>query len=204
MTAIDWWPFVAASLLLVVTPGAGTLSILGALSGGGLRAGYAAQAGLLAGDLILIALAGGGVAALLAAHPGWFELLRYAGAFYLAWLGANLLFRRNGGAAAVTAPAQHSAGACFRRSLLITLANPKAILFFMAFFPQFLEAGRASPAGFAQLAAVFCLINMLYLALLVWLAGRLRRRAFAPGARLLLNRLLGVCFLSLGIKYALR
>ncbi|AXT48720.1 MULTISPECIES: LysE family translocator [Chromobacterium] len=204
MTAIDWWPFVAASLLLVVTPGAGTLSILSALSGGGLRAGYAAQAGLLAGDLILITLAGGGVAALLAAHPGWFELLRYAGAFYLAWLGARLLFHRDGGAAAMTAPVRHSAGACFRRSLLITLANPKAILFFMAFFPQFLEAGRAGPAGFAQLATVFCLINMLYLALLVWLAGHLRRRAFAPGARLQLNRLLGVCFLSLGIKYALR
>lgn len=203
MTAIDWWPFVAASLLLVVTPGAGTLSILGALSGGGLRAGYAAQAGLLAGDLILIALAGGGVAALLAAHPGWFELLRYAGALYLAWLGAKLLLAR-GDSATAAAPAQRGAGACFRRSLLITLANPKAILFFMAFFPQFLDAGHAGAAGFAQLAVVFCLINMLYLALLVWLAGHLRRRGLPPRGRTLLHRLLGACFLGLGIKYALR
>lgn len=191
----DFSTFLFASLLLILSPGPGTLAILGA-STASRRAGFAALLGTSAGDAVLIAAAAVGAAALLAANPAAFAAMRYAGGGYLVWLGIkNLLSREQG--LAVSQPEQ---GGAFKRSLLVTLLNPKAILFFMAFFPQFVTQG-ASGGAFAVLGAAFIALNCAYQTGLILGANRIARHIDEmPHIALWVNRVLGVVFIGFGIR----
>lgn len=199
MTGISDFPaFLIASTLLILSPGPGTLAILGSATGSR-RAGFAALAGTSTGDAILMAAAAIGAAALLATNPLAFNLLKYGGGAYLVWLGIKSLRAREQGFA-ITAPAE---GDAYRRSLLVTLLNPKAIVFFMAFFPQFVQPG-ASTWAFVVLGAIFISLNCLYQALLISGAGFvIRHLDEAPHYALWINRLLGVVFILFGLKLAL-
>lgn len=190
--------FLIASTLLILSPGPGTLAILGA-AGGSHRAGFAALAGTSTGDALLMLAASVGAAALLAAYPAAFQVLKYGGGAYLVWLGIKSLFAHSEGFV-VSVPKE---GAAFKRSLLVTLLNPKAILFFMAFFPQFV-ARDASPLAFAILGAVFIALNCTYQTLLItcarYILGHLDA---APRFALWVNRLLGLVFVLFGLRLAL-
>ncbi|QPF72586.1 LysE family transporter [Roseateles sp. DAIF2] len=187
--------FVSAALLVIVVPGPTMLMVLGQLRHSRLRAA-AAVAGVVLGDLLLIAAAGLGLSALLQQWPLLLSLLRWGGAAYVAWMGVSMLRAEPGPARA--APA---AGG-FRAALLLTLVNPKPVLFFAAFFPLFLGAasapGGAWLSGFLLLGLLFELLNVGCYALLIGAAGalgrRLRWRAIwvqrASGAALLLCALL--------------
>ena len=126
----DYGAFCAAVLLFLALPGPGTFALLTSTGKGGFRAGAAATLGVIVGDQVLLWLAVAGVAALLAAHPSAFEAVRYAGAAYLAWIGLKLLLAREGSAAPIRIEPHHFA----RQAFFITLLNPKAIVFYMAFF----------------------------------------------------------------------
>ncbi|QNM98120.1 LysE family translocator [Chitinimonas koreensis] len=194
----DFPAFLLASTLLILSPGPGTLAILGSATGSR-RAGFAALAGTSTGDALLMAAAAVGAAALLAANPAAFNLLRYGGGAYLVWLGIKSLLSKEQGLA-ITAPAE---GDAFRRSLLVTLLNPKAIVFFMAFFPQFVLPG-ASPSAFVILGLVFITLNCLYQALLISGASFvIRHLDEAPHYALWINRLLGAVFILFGLKLAI-
>lgn len=135
----DFGAFCVAILVFLALPGPGTFALLTSTAKGGFRAGAAATAGLIAGDQILLWLAVAGVAAMLAAHPKVFSAVQYLGAAYLAWIGLRLLFaRRDSDASPVRILPRHYA----RQALLITLLNPKAIVFYMAFFPLFIDPAR--------------------------------------------------------------
>lgn len=158
----DYPAFCVAVLVFLALPGPGTFALLTATGQGGWRSGAAATLGLILGDQLLLWAAVGGVAAVLAAWPMVFDVIRWAGALYLAWIGVRLLRVRSGQSAS---PVQMKAGHYTRQAWLITVLNPKAIAFYMAFFPLFLKPGQHPSLltfsfmalTIAGLTAVWCL-----------------------------------------------
>ncbi|HSI57023.1 MAG TPA: LysE family transporter [Ideonella sp.] len=160
MGIADYGAYCAAILLFLALPGPGTFALLTSTAKGGVRAGAAATLGLIVGDQILLWLAVAGVAALLAAHPTVFNGVRYAGAAYLAWIGLRLLFSRGGASASPVNIQPHH---YTRQALLITLLNPKAIVFYMAFFPLFIDpAHHQGLATFGVMALTIAALTALY------------------------------------------
>lgn len=194
----DYGAFCAAILLFLALPGPGTLALLTSTGQGGFRAGAAATLGLILGDQVLLWLAVGGVAALLAAHPMAFIAVQWAGALYLAWLGVKLLRAKDGDAAVMRLAPRHYV----RQALWITLLNPKAIVFYMAFFPLFIDPAthRGLPT-FAAMALTIAVITAAYCLLLcagaTAVSGLFRRR---PALGRWLQRAAGVCLIGFGIR----
>lgn len=196
----DFGAFCAATLVFLALPGPGTLTLLTSTAKGGLRAGSGATIGIIVGDQILLWLAVAGVAALLAAHPAWFQALQWAGAAYLGWLGIRLLLRQPGTAAVIRIEPHHYA----KQAVLITLLNPKAIVFYMAFVPLFIDPARHQGlVTFAAMAATIALITAVYCLALCALAGRVTRQLQTH--RHLgrwLERLAGILLIGFGIRLA--
>ncbi len=155
----NYGAFCAAVLVFLALPGPGTFALLTSTSKGGLRAGAAATLGVILGDQVLMWLAVAGVAALLQANPMLFKAVQYAGAAYLAWIGLKLLFAKPGQASPVRIePRQY-----LRQALLVTLLNPKAIIFYMAFFPLFIDpAQNPGMLTFAAMALTIAAITAAY------------------------------------------
>ncbi|MBC7941191.1 MAG: LysE family transporter [Chitinophagaceae bacterium] len=158
----DYGAFCAAILLFLALPGPGTFCLLASTGKGGFRAGAAATLGLILGDQILLWLAVAGVSAVLAANPTAFKAVQYLGAAYLVWVGLKLVLAKPG----APSPFQVRPGHYARQALLITLLNPKAIIFYMAFFPLFIDPANhrggitfvAMAATIAAISAVYCLL----------------------------------------------
>lgn len=210
----DFWTYVLGTVAIVLLPGPNSIFVLSAGARRGVRAGYQAAAGVFLGDTVLMALSAAGVASLLRAYPPLFLVLKYAGAAYLFWVGLGIIrgavrrWRvRSAGGPAPLAGAAEGPGDLrhpFRRSLVISLINPKAILFFVSFFIQFVEPGYSHPAlSFLVLGAVVQLFSSLYLSALIFggkfLAGQFRRRRkLAAG----ITTGVGAVFVGFGIKLA--
>ena len=199
----DYGAFCAAILLFLALPGPGTFALLTSTGKGGFRAGAAATLGVIVGDQVLLWLAVAGVAALLAAHPLAFKTVQYAGAAYLAWIGLRLLFTRGDGSASPEfanfgiEPRDYA-----RQAFFITLLNPKAIVFYMAFFPLFIDPAmhRGLPT-FAAMALTIALITAVYCLLLCAFANAVaaKVRAHRSAARWL-ERLAGVFLIGFGLR----
>ena len=155
----DFGAFCLAVLIFLALPGPGTFALLNSTGKGGFRAGAAATLGVILGDQVLLWLAVGGVAALLASHPAAFRLVQYGGAAYLVWIGLRLLLAQEGDAPPIRIePRQYA-----RQAFLITLLNPKAIVFYMAFFPLFINpTTHRGAVTFAAMAATIALITLAY------------------------------------------
>jgi threonine/homoserine/homoserine lactone efflux protein len=194
----DYGAFCAAILLFLALPGPGTFALLTSTAKGGMRAGAAATAGVILGDQVLLWLAVAGVAALLAAHPVWFQGVQYLGAAYLVWIGLKLIFAKPGDASPIRIePRQYA-----RQAFLITLLNPKAIVFYMAFFPLFIDPAQHRGAiTFAAMAATIAVITAVYCLSLCFFAEALSAR-LKKNARIgrLLERLAGVFLVGFGIR----
>jgi threonine/homoserine/homoserine lactone efflux protein len=194
----DYGAFCAAILLFLALPGPGTFCLLASTGKGGLRAGAAATAGVIAGDQVLLWLAVAGVAALLAAHPMLFKGVQWLGAAYLVWIGLRLIFAKPGSASPVQIEPRHY----FRQAAVITLLNPKAIVFYMAFFPLFIDpANHRGALTFAAMAATIAVITAVYCLTLCAFAQAVGSlvRAHQRLARAL-ERLAGVCLVGFGIR----
>jgi len=196
----DYWAFVVAVLVFLALPGPGTFALLTSTGKGGFRAGAAATLGLIVGDQVLLWLAVLGVSAVLHAHPLLFKALQYAGATYLVYVGLRLIFRRG----AKAQPVRIQAGHYFRQALLITLLNPKAIVFYMAFFPLFIDPQtQQGVATFGAMALTIALLTLAYCLTLVGFAHAVTaqvksHRSLARG----LERLAGLVLVAFGIKLA--
>jgi len=196
----DLGTFVVAVVLFLMLPGPGTFTLLTATARGGVRAGYATLAGLMLGDQILIAIAATGVAALLQAQPMLFAALRYVGAAYLIWVGINLLREPSVGAGG-SAPVQHGRR-WFRQALLVGVLNPKAILFYMAFFPLFIDPLRQRGAlTLATMAVLIAVLSVGWCSVLIF-GGQFiaRRLAGYPRVGVWLRRGVGVCLVVFGLR----
>ncbi|MEO6031630.1 MAG: LysE family transporter [Burkholderiaceae bacterium] len=197
----DYLAFVAAVILFLLLPGPGNLALITSTGKGGVRAGLAATIGVIAGDQFLMWLAVAGVAALLAAYPPAFYAVQWLGAGYLAWLGAKMLRARPGAAAVLEIKPHHY----FRQALLITLLNPKAIVFYMAFFPLFVDpAHHRGLVTFGVMAATIATLTFLYGLIVVVLTHRFAERLRAkPLITSVLQKLAGVFLIGFGIRLIL-
>lgn len=173
--------FVPAALALNLTPGADMMFCLAQGARCGARAAWAASAGIALGGLIHVCIAGAGLSALLATWPVAFDIIRWVGVTYLLWLAAQAIRGRS------TPEKKPDAGSryAFRGGLLINLANPKVILFVLAFVPQFV-APSAGPVFFQFLVfgSVMALGGLIVNGVVGTWAGALAQR-FAGGRRLL-------------------
>jgi threonine/homoserine/homoserine lactone efflux protein len=194
----DYGAFCAAILLFLALPGPGTFALLSSTGKGGFRAGAAATFGVIAGDQVLLWLAVAGVAALLAAHPAWFRAVQYLGAAYLGWIGLKLMFSPVGSASPVRIEPRDYA----RQAFLITLLNPKAIVFYMAFFPLFIDpAAHRGAVTFVAMAATIAAITALYCLTLCAFARAIAERVRAHRrVAAALQRLAGLFLVGFGIK----
>ncbi|MBB2486144.1 LysE family translocator [Mitsuaria sp. WAJ17] len=194
----DYPAFVIAVLVFLAIPGPGNLALISATAQGGVRGGMAATLGVILGDQVLMWAAVAGVAALLAASPTAFSVVQWGGALYLGWLGWQMLRARPGEAAAL----QLKPGHFLRQAMLITLLNPKAIVFYMAFFPLFVDPSQhRGLLTFAVMAATIAALTCAYGLAAVLLAHRLGERVRGdPRMSLWLRRLAGVCLLGFGVR----
>ena len=197
---IDYGAFVVAFIVLLALPGPGNLAIITSTGKGGVRAGLAAIAGEMLGDQVLLWLAVAGLAALLMAYPAAFHLVQWLGMAYLGWLGLRMVLAKPGSAPALHIKPRHY----LRQTLLITLLNPKAIVFYMAFFPLFVDPARhqglTTFAFMALTVAALVFVHGTVLVLLThFLAERLRARPVVSRA---LEKTAGICLIGFGVRLA--
>ncbi|EHN67608.1 MULTISPECIES: LysE family translocator [Comamonas] len=196
----DYGAFAAAVTVFLLIPGPGNLALITSTGKGGWRAGLACCLGVMAADQVLMWLAVAGVAAVLAAYPAAFHAVQWVGAAYLAWLGYKLLTARPGDAPAIEIqPRQY-----FRQGALITLMNPKAIVFYMAFFPMFVDpANHQGAVTFGVMAATVAAITFIYSVIVVTLTTVLAERLRAnPAVVKWLEKTAGVFLIGFGLKLA--
>lgn len=197
---IDYGAFVAAVILFLMIPGPGNLALITSTGKGGVRGGLACTFGVIAGDQVLMWLAVAGVAALLTAYPPAFRAVQWLGAAYLAWLGFKMVLAKAGDAPVLTILPRHY----FRQGMTITLLNPKAIVFYMAFFPLFVDPARASLATFGVMAATIAALTFAYGLIVVLLTHHLAERLRAnPVISRVLQKLAGMFLIGFGIRLAL-
>lgn len=197
----DYGTFVASIIVFLLIPGPGNLALITSTSKGGIAGGLAATAGVIAGDQVLMWAAVAGVSAVLAAYPAAFHAVQWVGAVYLAWLGIKMLLAKPGDAPVL----QITAGHYFRQALFITLLNPKAIVFYMAFFPLFIDpVHHQGLATFGVMAATVACLTFLYgltsVLLTFFLAERIRAN---PKVSAFLNKAAGTFLIAFGIKLAI-
>jgi threonine/homoserine/homoserine lactone efflux protein len=197
----DYPSFVVAVIIFLMIPGPGNLALITSTGKGGVRGGVACTFGVIAGDQVLMWLAVAGVAALLTAWPPAFHAVQWLGAGYLAWLGARMLLSKAGDRPVLEIKPHHY----FRQALLITVLNPKAIVFYMAFFPLFVDPARhRGLVTFAVMAATIAALTFAYGLIVVLLTHRLAERLRAsPRVSGSLQKLAGVFLIAFGVKLAL-
>ncbi|RNF97952.1 leucine efflux protein LeuE [Streptomyces botrytidirepellens] len=221
----DLSTYLAGLALIILLPGPNSLYVVSVAARRGPRTAYRAAGGVLCGDAVLMTLSAGGVASLLQASPALFAVVKFAGAGYLTWLavgmlrGARKLWRQGPGSARTAEAAETAAdgaGAAdgtasgaverpYRRALVVSLLNPKAILFFISFFVQFVDPEYAHPAlSFVALGLWAQLFSITYLSLLIfggtYLAAVFRRRKRLTAG---LSAGAGAAFLGFAAKLSL-
>ncbi|MFE6742214.1 leucine efflux protein LeuE [Streptomyces tubercidicus] len=203
--------------LIILLPGPNSLYVVSVAARRGPRVAYRAAAGVLCGDTVLMTLSAGGVASLLQTTPVLFAVVKFAGAGYLTWLAVGMLrgawalwrgreARRAGERGDGTSEAPKEAvERPYRRALVVSLLNPKAILFFISFFVQFVDPSYAHPVlSFLALGAWAQLFSFTYLSVLIFsgtfLAATFRRRKRLTAG---LSAGAGAAFLGFAAKLSL-
>jgi len=196
----DYGAFVVAIIVFLAIPGPGNLALITSTGKGGIPAGLGSTFGIIAGDQVLMWAAVAGVAALLVAYPTAFSAVQWLGAAYLAWLGLKMLLAKPGSAPVLNIQPRHY----FRQAALITLLNPKAIVFYMAFFPLFVDPATHPGIGtFAAMAITIAVLTFAYglgaVLLTHFLAERMRAN---PRIGRILEKLAGAVLIGFGVKLA--
>jgi leucine efflux protein len=205
----DLWTYVLGTIAIILLPGPNALYVLTTAAKRGVADGYRAASGVFVGDAVLMVFSAAGAASLMNAYPPLFMVIKYIGAAYLAWIGFGMIrgairrWRTSPSAPLVPdAPARLENP--FRKALVVSLLNPKAILFFISFFIQFVDPAYAYPAlSFLVLGAIASATSALYLTVLIFtgtfLATQFRRRRRLSAG---MTSAVGAVFLGFGLKLA--
>lgn len=201
---LNFWTYVVGAIFIVLVPGPNTLFVLKTGIGHGVKKGYLAASGVFIGDAVLMFLAWAGVAALIQTTPVLFNIVRYLGAFYLLWLGGKMLWsvikHKHQGEAGGIEPAK----TIMKRSLVLSMTNPKAILFYVSFFVQFIDV-QANNTGvaFMILAITLEIISFIYMSFLIF-SGAFVTRYLKTKKKLakLGNGLIGLLFVGFAARLA--
>lgn len=205
----DLATYVIGTICIILLPGPNSIFVLALAARRGVRAGYSGAAGVVLGDSVLMVLAAAGVGTLLQAHPGLFLAFKWLGAAYLAWIGGKLIVdavRKALGGAEAEQPRQPAADLQrpFSKAFAICLINPKAILFFMSFFIQFIDPAYDAPVlTVAALGLIFQVFSILYLSALIFAGARIAdafRRRFRLAA--VMSGSVGALFIGFGARLA--
>jgi threonine/homoserine/homoserine lactone efflux protein len=197
----DYGAFVAAFVLLLFLPGPGNLALITSTTQGGMRGGTASVAGLILGDQILLWMTVAGVAALLQTYPHLFLALKWVGAAYLAWLGFRMVFAKPGEGPSIKITPGHY----FKETMFITLLNPKAIMFYFAFFPQFIDpVHHQGWLTFTVMALTIAALGFAYCFGVVLVTHFMAERIRAnPRVSSGLQKTAGLCLIGFGLKMVL-
>jgi len=210
---LNYLTYFIGTILIILLPGPNSLYVLSLSARQGARLGWSALLGILVGDSILMLATALGAVSLLIAYPAVFLIIKYAGAAYLMYIGYNLIkgaintWRKVGNNDLQNTIAENKTthANAFKKSLLVSLLNPKAILFFLSFFAQFVDPSYSQPAiPFLILAFTLQVLSFSYLVLLVYagqkLAAGFRKRkkvsSISAGS-------VGVGFVGFAVKLAL-
>jgi leucine efflux protein len=201
---LNIWTYLLGLIMIILAPGPNSLYVLKTGSSHGKQAGYKAAMGVLVGDAVLILLAYLGVASLILASPMLFTIIRYLGAAYLLYLGIKLLavYWRKGDKNNEIGKVKKEN--YFRKSLTLSLTNPKAILFYVSFFIQFIDYNYEHTwISYLVLAGILEVISFTYLSLLIVL-GTTLTQLFKQNQALakLGNSLLGLFFMGFAARLA--
>jgi len=206
----DVWTYVIGAIGIILLPGPNSLFILSVATARGVKAGFQGAFGVFLGDTVLLSLVGLGAAGLLRSTPALFMVVKYAGAAYLSWVGLQLVRAaiqkwqsRDSSADAVAQLPAHMAQP-FRRALVVSVLNPKAILFLLSFFVQFIDPAYETPVvPFLILSAIVMTLSAVYLSVLIFAGARLaqtfrtQRKVSAA-----LSSAVGGVFVWFGLKLA--
>jgi len=197
-----WSLFFVTETALCLTPGPAVLFVLSQGLGGGAAASIRANLGILTGNALYFLLSATGLGAILLASYDLFFCIKWVGAAYLVWLGIRAL--RATGTVLATAPAVGAAtpGRVFARAFAVQAANPKAIVFFTALLPQFIDPAGSVPFQVAILAATSIAVEFSVLAKVPYIASRLSRVARQPRVAALFERTAGVLLIGAGLRMA--
>ena len=201
---IDPLTYLLGTIAIVLLPGPNSLFCLAVAGQYGVAAGYRVAAAIFIGDGLLMLATALGAATFLKANPQWFDLLRLAGALYLAFLGIKLLFsakqlwgQKPTKAKRITRPQR-----VFSKALTLSLTNPKAILFFLSFFVQFVDPDYPHPLlSFLILAVMLQICSLTYLSILIFGGSRLAqhfRQHYRAGAATIAA--IGVLFIGFAVR----
>ena len=200
MDLSTWLAFTAAAVAMLVIPGPTILLVIGQSLGGGARNALPLVAGVALGDLTAMTLSLAGLGAVLAASAALFTALKWAGAAYLIWLGVKMWRAPVEAGAAPPLPP----GRAMREAYVVTALNPKSIVFFVAFVPLFVDAGRPFLPQAAILVATFVGLAAVNAGAYALLAARLSGAVRRPAVRRVLNRTGGAVLMGAGLTVALR
>lgn len=172
MTLAVWVAFVVLETVLCFTPGPAVLFVVSTSLSRGTRAGLGGAWGIVACNTFYFLLSALGVAAVILASSRLFTALKWLGAAYLVWIGMKMLWTRVRAAEVVDDPKARSPLAALVRGFGVQAANPKALAFFVALLPQFIDANAAIPVQVAILAVTSVVIEFAVLAFYTWLSVR--------------------------------
>ncbi len=200
----DYWIFVAAGVLLNLTPGQDTFYILGRSVSQGRRIGVVSALGIAAGSVVHTCAAALGLSAILGTSATAFTTVKMLGAAYLVYLGLKMLLRRSDEEPASRPEVSQDAWAAFRQGMLTNLLNPKVALFFLAFVPQFIEPSSPSKiTAFLVLGATFVTTGTIWCLVLAVTGARMRTLLVSrPAAARNVSRASGGLFIALGLRLA--
>ena len=203
MTAQSALAFAIGMFFLALSPGPGLATIISRALASGPLAGLAVTAGLVLADFCFIAVAMAGLTAMAATFGPLFQTIKYAGALYLLWLGWRA-FRSKGAAITVAPRRGHGILKDVSLGFLVTSGNPKAILFYGALLPTFMDMRRIDFADYLVLCAIVVVVSYVVYGGYIFLAERSRRLLSSTAASRMFNRLSGTVLIGAGIAVATR
>jgi RhtB (resistance to homoserine/threonine) family protein len=200
--------FVGVAALLIVTPGADTMLVLRTVLARGKRAGVLATLGICSGLCVHALLSALGLSVILMRSAEAFEIVKWVGAAYLVFLGAQSLLSvargRHGGQMDVGGAVREVGRArSFGEGVISNLLNPKVALFYLAFVPQFVSAPGNAVAETLSLTSIHLAMSLLWLFMLVILFARVRSLLTSPRVRRWLEAATGLLLVGLGVRLAL-
>jgi len=205
-TLANWLMFLAAGVVLNLTPGPDTLYVLARSVGQGRRAGLVSALGIGAGCLVHLSFAVLGLSAVLARSAVAYEVVKWLGAAYLVYLGVRALWQLRAGAAALGKPETVPASMrrIFLQGFLTNVLNPKVAIFFLAFLPQFVDVARGNVASqIALLGLTFAVTGTTWLVIVATAAGSVAGKLRAnPRHARWLERGAAAVFIGLGVRLA--
>ncbi len=205
---INYQAFLLAGILLNITPGADTIYILSRSVAGGRKAGVVSTLGISTGILVHTTLAALGLSVILSESVVLFRLVKYAGAAYLVFLGIKSLLQKNGTifSHSTGLPERTSGWRLYAAGVLTNVLNPKVSLFFLAFLPQFINPLGSSPGlSFFLLGITFTITGTIWCLFLSSAASKISRLLRdSPSCSLILEKIAGSIFLSMGLLVAVR